>query len=251
VAAMLPQANCGGCGHPGCAGFAAALVKAADSGSIDGMLCPVGGTAVMEKIASVLGLKSGDATPKVAVVRCNGTCDSRPDIAQYDGFRSCSAMNMCGVGETACGNGCLGGGDCEAVCQFGGIKVNPQTGIAEVDEDKCTACGACVKACPRNIIELRNRGLKGRRVYVSCMNQDRGSAAVKACSVSCIGCGRCEKECSFGAITIANNLAYIDYAKCRMCRKCEKVCVRHAIKAVNFPAPKSVAPTLKAETAVE
>jgi ferredoxin len=147
-------------------------------------------------------------------------------------------MHACGAGETACGFGCLGCGDCVEACQFDAIRINPETGIAEVDEEKCVACGACSKACPRGVIEIRKKGPKGRRVYVSCVNKDKGPAAMKACQVSCIGCGKCEKECAFGAITVENNLAYIDFQKCRLCRKCEKVCPKHAIVAVNFPAPK-------------
>ncbi len=238
VAEILPGANCGGCGFPGCSGMADALVKGCDAGSIDGLNCPVGGAEVMSKVADLLGMAIANSEPKVAVVRCNGTCANRPKIAEYKGLRTCAAMHSCGAGETACGYGCLGCGDCVAVCQFGAISINPETGIAEVDEEKCTACGACVKACPRNIIELRKKGVKGRRVYVSCVNKDKGPAAMKACAAACIGCGKCQKECAFEAITIANNVSYIDPDKCRLCRKCEKVCPTHAIIAVNFPAPK-------------
>ncbi len=238
VAEVLPQANCGGCGFPGCAGFADAIVKGADNGSIDGFFCPVGGQEVMGKVADLLGMAVANTEPMVAVVRCNGTCANRPKIAEYSGLRTCTAMHACGAGETACGFGCLGCGDCVAACQFGAIYINEETGIPEVDEDKCTSCGACVKACPRHIIELRKKGPKGRRVYVSCVNKDKGPVAMKACKVACIGCGKCEKECPFGAITIENNLSYIDPDKCRLCCKCEKVCPTHAIVAVNFPAPK-------------
>lgn len=238
VAEILPGANCGGCGFPGCSGMADALVKGCDAGSIDGLNCPVGGAEVMTKVADLLGMAIANSDPKVAVVRCNGTCANRPKIAEYKGLRTCAAMHSCGAGETACGYGCLGCGDCVAACQFGAISINPETGIAEVDEEKCTACGACVKACPRNIIELRKKGVKGRRVYVSCVNKDKGPAAMKACAAACIGCGKCQKECAFEAITIANNVSYIDPDKCRLCRKCEKVCPTHTIIAVNFPAPK-------------
>lgn len=238
VAEILPGANCGGCGFPGCSGMADALVKGCDAGSIDGLNCPVGGAEVMTKVADLLGMAIANSEPKVAVVRCNGTCANRPKIAEYKGLRTCAAMHSCGAGETACGYGCLGCGDCVAACQFGAISINPETGIAEVDEEKCTACGACVKACPRNIIELRKKGPKGRRVYVSCVNKDKGPAAMKACAAACIGCGKCQKECAFEAITIANNVSYIDPDKCRLCRKCEKVCPTHTIIAVNFPAPK-------------
>lgn len=240
VTELLPGANCGGCGFPGCGGFADALVKAADGGSIDGMLCPVGGSDVMSKAADLLGMAIANSEPKVAVVRCNGSCEHRPKIAEYSGLMTCSAMHACGAGETACGFGCLGCGDCAEACSFGGITINPETCLPEVNEDLCTSCGACVKACPRNIIELRKRGPKNRKVYVSCVNKDKGAVSMKACKVSCIGCGKCAKECPFDAIKVEGNVAYIDDNKCRLCRKCEKVCPTHAIVAVNFPAPKKV-----------
>ena len=226
VTEQLPGANCGGCGFAGCGGLADALVKGADAGSLEGLLCPVGGQEVMGKVA-----------------------DLRPKIAEYSGLRTCAAMNSCGAGETACGFGCLGCGDCVAACQFDAIRVNPETGLPEVDEEKCVACGACVKACPRNIIELRKKGLKGRRVYVSCVNKDKGPVAMKACKAACIGCGKCEKECNFGAITVENNVCYIDFEKCRLCRKCVAACPTGAIHAVNFPAPKPKPETSESGTA--
>lgn len=237
VSAALPQANCGGCGFAGCSGMAAAIVKAADNGSIEGLSCPVGGSDTMQKIAGILGMTVKAGVPRIAVVRCQGDCTKRKTIATYDGMRTCRAMNACGMGETECGYGCLGCGDCAEACSFGGIKVNAETGLPEVDPQLCTACGACAKACPRGIIELRPRGPKDRRLYVGCVNKDRGPAAVKACSTSCIACGKCEKECKFEAISVKDNVAYIDPDKCRMCRKCEKACPRHAIIGVNFPAP--------------
>lgn len=101
VAEVLPQANCGGCGYPGCSGFAGACVKAADEGSLEGKLCPVGGQAVMEKVAGILGMAAGVSVPKVAVIRCNGTCENRPRVVEYDGVRSCRIQLLAGTGETA------------------------------------------------------------------------------------------------------------------------------------------------------
>ncbi|MBP3244012.1 MAG: Fe-S cluster domain-containing protein [Bacteroidaceae bacterium] len=244
VSEVLPQANCGGCGFPGCSGFAAACVKAADGGSLEGKLCPVGGQPVMEKVAAILGLEAAAAEPKVAVVRCNGSCQNRPRIVEYDGAISCRVANATGAGETACQFGCLGCGDCVGACKFDAIHMNPETGLPEVDEEKCTACGACSKACPRNIIEIRPKGrvVKGsaRRVWVDCVNKDKGPVAMKACNVSCIGCGKCVKVCKFEAITLENNLAYIDPEKCKACGQCVNACnVRHAIHATwEVPVPK-------------
>ncbi len=263
VAEVLPQANCGGCGYPGCAGFAGACVKAADAGSLDGHLCPVGGQPVMEKVAGILGMTAAASAPKVAVVRCNGTCEARPRVAEFDGAQSCRVQNMTGMGESLCGYGCLGCGDCVKACQFGAISINAD-GIAEVDETKCTACGACAKACPRGIIEIRLAGPKGRRLVVMCNNKDKGAIANKACKNACIGCGKCVKTCDkFEAITMENNLAWIDPEKCKMCRKCEEACPKGAIHAFNFPprkpkaegeaapAPKAEAPVTEATKAEE
>lgn len=239
VAEVLPQANCGGCGYPGCSGFANACVKAADGGSLGDLNCAPGGKAVMEQVAGILGLQASESAPKVAVVRCNGTCEARPRAVEYNGARSCRIQQMTGMGETMCGYGCLGGGDCVEACLFGAITVNPETGLAEVDESKCTACGACAKACPRGIIEIRHAGPKGRRMVVLCNNKDKGAIANKACKSACIGCGKCVKTCEkFEAITLENNLAWIDPEKCKMCRKCEEACPKGAIKGSNFPPRK-------------
>ena len=235
VAEVLPQANCGGCGYPGCSGFAAVCVKA---GSLEGKLCPVGCQPTMEKVAAILCLEAAASEPKVAVVRCNGTCANRPRVTQYDGVRSCVIANSTYGGETGCTFGCLGCGDCVAACKFDAIRMNPETGLPEVDEDKCTACGACSKACPRAIIEIRPKGKNNRRVYVQCVNKDKGAVARKACAAACIGCGKCVKVCPFEAITLGANLAYIDPAKCKSCRKCEMECPQGAILAKNFPPRK-------------
>ncbi len=245
VQEVLPAANCGGCGYPGCSGFAAACVKAKN---LDGLSCPVGGSAVMGKVAAILGLEASSADPMIAVVRCNGNCQARPRSNQYDGIKSCAIASSLYGGETGCSFGCLGYGDCVVACAFDAIVVNPETGLPEVDEEKCTSCGACVKACPKSIIELRKKGPKSRRIFVSCVNKDKGGIARKACSNACISCGKCFKECAFGAITIENNLAYIDYTKCRLCRKCVSVCPTGAIHELNFPPRKEVT---EAKPAVE
>lgn len=239
VEALLPGANCGGCGSAGCRNFAERCVTAKD---LSGLSCPVGGAKTMESIGSLLGMAAVVQKPKVAVVRCNGNCEARKKTNEYNGVRSCKIEHNLYIGETGCSFGCLGGGDCERACAFGAIRINPSTGLPEVDEEKCTACGACVRACPKNIIELRYKGPKNRRIFVSCVNKEKGGIARKACTNACIGCSKCAKECAFDAITISNNLAYIDFEKCRLCRKCVDVCPTGAIHVINFPPKKQSTP---------
>lgn len=235
VEKAMPGANCGGCGYAGCRAFADSAVKAPN---LDNHYCPVGGNEVMKKVAGILGYEVKEKAPQVAVVRCNGSCANRPRTNIYDGAQSCRVKAALYAGDTACPFGCLGCGDCVSACQFGAISMDPETGLPVVDETKCTACGACAKACPKHIIELRNKGPRGMRVYVSCANKDKGGIARKACTAACIGCTKCAKVCPHEAITIADNLAYIDFTKCRLCKKCVAECPTGAIHAVNFPVLK-------------
>ncbi len=235
----LPSANCGGCGFAGCHAFADAIVT---SNSLEGKYCPVGGADVMSKVAKVMQLESIAQTPRVAVVRCNGTCEYRPKTSHYEGAKKCSIASMSFGGETGCQYGCLGFGDCEVACDFDALHMNPVTGLPEIDDTKCTACGACVKACPKLLIELRKKNLKDRKIYVACRNTEKGVVAKSACSVACIGCSKCFKECQYDAITIENNLAFIDSDKCKLCRKCVVVCPTNSILEINFPPRKTAAP---------
>ena len=230
----MPGANCGGCGFAGCRAFADAAVKAPN---LDDNYCPVGGNEVMQKVASILGYEIKEKAPMVAVVRCNGSCENRPKTNEYDGVASCKVKAALYAGDTGCSYGCLGCGDCVAACQFGALSMDPATGLPVVDESKCTACGACVKACPKQLGELRAKGPRGMRLYVSCMNKDKGPGVKKACAAACIGCGICFKTCQHGAIVFGNNVAYIDYSKCKLCRECEAMCPTGAIHAVGFPKP--------------
>ena len=234
VEAVMPGANCGGCGFAGCRAFATACVGA---DNLDKTFCPVGGNETMKKVADILGMAVQEKAPMVAVVRCNGSCANRPKTSSYDGVQSCRVKASLYAGDTACRYGCLGCGDCVAACAFGAIKMDPETGLPVVDQEKCTACGACAKACPKGIIEIRNKGPRNMRVYVSCINKDKGAVARKACKAACIGCGKCAKVCAHDAITVENNVAYIDFTKCKLCRKCVLECPTGAIHDVNFPKP--------------
>ncbi len=248
---ILPKANCGGCGFPGCRNFAEVLVKQAnEQQNIDGFNCPVGGNAVMKEVASILGLEVQEQAPMIAVVRCNGSKANSPSKVIYDGPASCAFAHNLFSGEGGCQYGCLGLGDCVDACDFDAIHMNPLTGLPEVN-DKCTACNACVKACPRGIIELRRKGPKDRRIFVSCINEEKGGPAKKNCSVACIGCSKCFQVCPFDAITMKNNLAYIDFIACKLCRKCVEVCPTDAILEINFPLRKPKPAVEDKKTSIE
>ena len=235
VEAVLPGANCGGCGFPGCRGFADACVKA---DLLDNLYCPVGGNDCMKQVASTLGKVAAEKDPQVAVIRCSGSPAQRVRTNFYDGAGSCAVASSLYAGDTGCSYGCLGMGDCVEACDFEAIYMDSETLLPVVIDDKCTACGACVKACPKEIIELRKKNKKDRKIFVSCVNMDKGAVAKKACAVACIGCKACVKVCAYDAITVENFLAYIDPVKCKLCRKCVEVCPTHSILEINFPPRK-------------
>jgi electron transport complex protein RnfB len=236
VQALLPAANCGGCGFAGCRNFAEALVKAP---SLDGLNCPAGGAEVMGAVAKILGKEAPVVDPLVAILLCNGTPEFRPHTSIYDGVSDCRISHNLYIGETDCSYGCLGNGDCVRACSFDAMYMDSFTELPVIIDEKCVACGACVRACPRNLIELRKKAKKERKLFVACSNCDKGGPARKACQVACIGCNKCLKICEFDAITITNNLAYIDATKCTFCRKCVTECPTNAILEHNFPPRKS------------
>ena len=249
VEEVLPSANCGGCGFPGCRAFAEATAKKAkEEKNLEGLFCPVGGNEVMQKVGETLGLEIEAKDPMIAVVRCNGSRVNSPGKVQYEGVSSCSFAHALYAGEGGCQFGCLGLGDCVDACEFDAIHMSEERGLPEVN-DKCTACGACVEACPRDIIELRKRGPKEKRIFVSCVNKEKGAVAIKNCSVACIGCGKCEKVCEFDAITITSFLSYINFDKCKLCRKCVEVCPTNSIWEVNFKPRKPKAEKLAEKSA--
>lgn len=237
----LPGANCGGCGYAGCRAFAENIVKAE---TMEGFFCPVGGNEVMKSLGPILGVEADEKKPQIAVLRCNGSIKNSIPKFEYDGDQTCSFTTNLTAGLGGCQFGCLGGGECVDACDFDAMYMDPETNLPVV-KSNCVACNACVQACPRDILELRNRGPKDKRIFVSCMNEEKGPLAKLNCTVSCIGCKACVKVCAFDAIDVNNFLAYIDYESCTLCRKCVEVCPTDAIHEVNFkprkPKPEGAA----------
>ena len=206
VEKVLPTANCGACGKVGCRDFASACVSATAE-EFTSLYCPVGGREVMKKVSAILGLKLTEKERNIAVLRCQGTCQNAPDKITYTGLKSCRLASRISVGKSGCPNGCLRFGDCVKVCKFGALRLDKETGMPVVDAEKCTSCGACVNTCPRQLYELRPKGINNQRVYVACSNKQTGVQARKNCKIACIACQKCTKLSSL--IKVENNLSYI------------------------------------------
>ncbi|HIY10530.1 MAG TPA: RnfABCDGE type electron transport complex subunit B [Candidatus Anaerofilum excrementigallinarum] len=219
VQACLPGANCGACGYAGCADYAKAIVEGAPVNK-----CVPGGAAAAQGAAAVMGVDAGATAIVNAVVGCQGANEICKRQYEYEGVSSCRAAHALFAGPYACPYGCLGFGDCEAVCQFDAIHVT--NGLAKVDTAKCTGCGMCKDACPQKIIWMHSS--KDKPV-VLCANHEKGAITNKECSLGCIGCMKCEKNCPEQAIKVNNFVARIDYDKCTGCGTCVEVCPKHVI----------------------
>ena len=220
ILSHLAGANCGGCGYPGCAGLAAAIL----AGDAPCTACAPAGPENAAAIAQIMGLEAPTGERQVAFVRCNGGTNAKKRY-EYIGLNSCLAATKVAGGPLECQFGCLGFGSCVEACQFGAISIG-ENGSAVVDSEKCTNCMACANACPRKLIVSVP---DSKKVHVRCANQDKGKAAMSVCTNACIGCGLCQKECKKDAIHVVNGVAVIDYEKCVGCKLCTKVCPRDAI----------------------
>ncbi len=222
IADLLPGLNCGGCGFPSCRGYAESVYY---HDHVPLTFCKPGGSEVAKKLAEALGREVAEVEREVAKVHCRGGKERAKLAFAYSGIERCSAANLLKGGQYLCKDGCLGFGDCKLACTFNAIEMG-EDGLPVIDRDKCTACGACVKACPKGLIKLIPQS---KRVFVECSNRSNGASVVKICDVGCIACGLCVKECPFDAIHIVDNVAVIDYEKCKSCGKCAKVCPRGII----------------------
>ncbi len=225
VLAALPGNNCGGCGYAGCSGLAAAIAK----GEAPVNACPVGGEAVGNKIAEIMGVTAEASEKKVAYVSCQGDCEKASVDYDYSGITDCRMMSFVpGGGPKTCNSGCLGYGTCAQVCPFDAIEVI--NGVAVVNKEKCKACGKCIEVCPKHLISLIPYTSK---LAVACSSTDKGPVTMKACKTGCIGCGICVKTCPHDAITVENFHATIDQEKCVGCGACAEKCPKKAIVKLN------------------
>ena len=218
---VLPGANCGACGFPGCDGLADVIAN----GSASINACPVGGSEVAGHLAEIMGQVANETSKQVAVVRCAGDKTLAEDKFKYVGIRDCRADQALQNGHKKCPFGCLGCGTCVDVCQFDAIHII--NGVAKVDKDKCTACEMCIKICPRDLITLMPYD---KQTEVLCSTTDKGKDVRGYCKVGCIGCKICEKNCPEEAITVEKFLAHIDHDKCIDCGICIEKCPQNSIR---------------------
>jgi electron transport complex protein RnfB len=200
---LLPGSNCGACGEPGCLPFAQKLV----SGTVQPSQCTVASGEQIDEIADFLGVDAGETEKRVARLRCAGGKAEAFQIAEYDGFESCRAAAVVSGGGKGCSWGCLGLADCDVACDFDAIHMNVN-GLPVVDVDKCTACGDCVEACPKDLFELLPLS---RKLYVQCNNPLAGESVMVLCSVGCDGCAKCAADAAPGLIEMKNELPLIHY----------------------------------------
>ena len=222
IIAVLPGANCGSCGYPGCAGFADALVK--NTAPVDA--CIPGKAEVAKQIAQIMGQESDLAhmERKIARVICKGGRDNAKDIYQYIGITDCQAAAAQFGGPKDCAQACIGLGSCVKACPFGAIKMDDNQ-LPIIDTDICTGCGICMDQCPKKVLELIKAS---QQVLVTCRNKEKAKRAKEACKVACIKCKICEKNCAVEAIKViadsAGSIAIIDYERCTNCGLCAEKC---------------------------
>ena len=221
---ILPGANCGGCGYPGCDAYAEAVVSEGAKGS----LCTVGGIEIATKVSDILDIEVQVDEKKTAFVKCNGDCNSAKSNFYYKGISNCEeAAALETQGGKACSYGCLGLASCVKICEFGAIKI--VNGIAKVDKEKCTNCGACINKCPKDLIESVS---VDKQVRVACNSQDKGKEVRTNCKAGCIACTLCQRVCPNSAIEIKDSLAKVNYKSCENCGLCTEKCPTKAIKFI-------------------
>lgn len=225
----LPGINCGACGFSGCDGYAKAMAE----GTAGATNCTPGGASTRQALSEILGVEVGDVQKVAAFVRCNGTCEFTNSKMDYAGTTTCYGANQLFGGPQECRFGCMGFGDCEAVCEYDALHI--VDGVAKVDPDKCVGCLKCITACPKNLIKMlpaENTSI------VACSNQDKGGGVRKICDVGCITCNRCVKTCPQKAIKIENNVAVIDPELCINCGDCIEICPQNCI--LKMPAKEKI-----------
>ena len=206
VTEALPGANCGGCGFPGCEGYAAAVVASPD---VSPNLCCVGGPDLAAKIGELSGKAVIASEPTVAFRRCSRIEGNVKQKFTYVGMPTCASAAMLEGGPFRCTWACLGLGDCVRSCQFDAMYI--ADGMVEIIASKCVSCGSCIKSCPRSIVQLIPRRA---RVMNYCATREKLKSVSDVCDVGCINCLKCLKACPADAISYTKLRIEIDHQAC-------------------------------------
>ncbi|MDD5450687.1 MAG: RnfABCDGE type electron transport complex subunit B [Desulfovibrionales bacterium] len=226
VTDVLPGANCGGCGYAGCSDCAAAIVE----GKAPVNACKAGGAGTAAAVAQVLGVSAAVGEREVARIFCKGDSAKAERKFKYMGINDCRAAMLVSSGDKSCSYGCLGLGTCVANCPFGALSMG-EDGLPKVDDEKCTACGTCVKVCPRHIPKVVPVSQKAASL---CSSHDVGKLVKEICDAGCLGCGLCKKACPEKAIEIVKFLSVVDAKKCTGCGACFEKCPTGIIQSLVF-----------------
>jgi Na+-translocating ferredoxin:NAD+ oxidoreductase RNF subunit RnfB len=227
IRGVLPGANCGACGFPGCDNYAAAIAR----GEAGISACTVGGSAVVEKLAAITGGEGRAAEQTVAVLACQGSFLHAPQKGTYTGIATCRGAKIAAGGTKLCSWGCLGFGDCVPACKFNALGFNREKGLPVIDYAKCTGCGMCANECPQGVIKNVPKDLKGAMVFCSNVNPNR-QQTVKSCKIACIKCGLCVKQCPQQCIDLSTNIPVVDSEKCDSCGLCAEKCPAKVLKII-------------------
>ena len=123
IDALLPQTQCGKCGHGGCLPYAQAMSRGDAINK-----CPPGGTETLAALANLL---------QVPVIALDTSRGSAPPQVAYIREAEC-------IGCTKCIQAC----PVDAI--VGAAKL-----MHTVIVDECTGCDLCLAPCPVDCIELR------------------------------------------------------------------------------------------------
>jgi RnfABCDGE-type electron transport complex B subunit len=239
VRAALPGANCGGCGFPGCDGYAEAVA----TGRAPTTKCTAGGASTTEAISKLMGVDA-EGEDLVSVLLCQGTKEVAASKGEYVGVKTCRAAKLSTGSVKACTWGCQGLGDCVAVCMFDALAMEDD-GLPHVNYENCTGCGMCAEECPQKLFAMVPRDRKGSVVLCSNRNVVKANV-IKTCKVGCIKCEICVKFCPEKCITMVQGIPVTDYSKCTSCGVCVQKCPTKCYKMleVDVMGEKKLVPSM-------
>ena len=224
---ILPGANCGACGKPGCFAYAQALTQDSDLVTKTPCTLVLQDPQSLERLEKALGITlDASELSKKALTHCSGNSEI---ICNYSGVKTCKAAAQLLCGYKKCPYACLGLDDCVEVCPQDAISIDGEKNVAIVDLEKCSGCGLCVTECPQNLIELVPAGTK--IAFLCNYKPLRDIPGREKCDFGCTHCRKCFKACEAEAIEWNKETALpeIIQEKCTLCYKCIEACEQNTL----------------------